>query len=155
MNRQTGFTLIELMVVIAIVGILTATAIPGYNAYRQRARQAEATIIIKQLMDSQIAYFLDHEEFFPVLGGSLAIYHNTAPGDPEYDFIGDIYENLAIQLLPGRFLNYHLSTYLDADGSLIFQVTIESEGGFSIGGGENSVTYTLNDKGYVSDKLVL
>ncbi|WOJ98387.1 pilin [Congregibacter brevis] len=41
MNRQQGFTLIELMIVIAIVGILAAIALPAYQDYTVRARMSE------------------------------------------------------------------------------------------------------------------
>ena len=41
-KRQAGFTLIEIMIAVAIIGILTAVALPSYNGYLMRARLTEA-----------------------------------------------------------------------------------------------------------------
>jgi type IV pilus assembly protein PilA len=43
MKKQTGFTLIELMIVVAIIAILAAIAIPAYNQYIREARMAKVT----------------------------------------------------------------------------------------------------------------
>ncbi len=50
MPIQKGFTLIELMIVIAIVGILAAIAIPSYQGYTARAQSSEALTAMSPLM---------------------------------------------------------------------------------------------------------
>ena len=44
MNKQKGFTLIELMIVIAIIGILAAVALPAYQTYTKKARFSEVIL---------------------------------------------------------------------------------------------------------------
>lgn len=58
-ERQKGFTLIELMIVIAIIGILAAIAIPQFVSYRQKGYNTEAKAELKSFYTACQAYFSD------------------------------------------------------------------------------------------------
>jgi type IV pilus assembly protein PilA len=57
-----GFTLIELMIVIAIIGVLAAIAIPQFVTYRQKGYNTQAKAELKGFYTACQAYFADHSE---------------------------------------------------------------------------------------------
>jgi type IV pilus assembly protein PilE len=72
-----GFTLIELMITIVILGILAAIAYPSYTNYITVARRSEATINLTQIAAQQEKYFTDCGHYAANIG---AVKNCTAPG---------------------------------------------------------------------------
>ena len=62
-NRDKGFTLIELMIVIAIIGILAAIAIPQFSAYRKRSYNSAAQSDVRNIATAQEAYYVDESGY--------------------------------------------------------------------------------------------
>ncbi len=67
-KNEKGFTLIELMIVIGIIGILAAIAIPQFTAYRTRSYNAAANADLRNLSTAQEAYYADHLAYCDSVG---------------------------------------------------------------------------------------
>ena len=62
-NKQSGFTLIEILVVVAIIGILAAIAIPQFAAYRAKGFDARAASDCRNAATAEEAYFVDNASY--------------------------------------------------------------------------------------------
>lgn len=81
-HRLSGFTLIEVMVVVAIVGILAAVAYPAYTDQVRKGRRAEARAALVNLLQQQERFLTQHNTYAAVFGAG------AAPANTFVDFAG-------------------------------------------------------------------
>jgi len=89
-KNKKGFTLIELMIVVAIIGILAAIAIPSFLFFSARAKQSEARTNLGAIYTAYISYHSDYETFpdvpeiggYTLPGGTTANCFNLANWEP-------------------------------------------------------------------------
>ena len=63
-NRQKGFTLIELMIVVVIIGILAALAVPRFMRAGTKAKQSEAKQLLKQIYTMERTYRQEYSSYW-------------------------------------------------------------------------------------------
>jgi type IV pilus assembly protein PilE len=80
-QQQRGFTITELMVVAAIIGILLSIAIPSYNGYVQESRQNDGRDDVYRVMAQQERYFLKNMTYTGNLGTGGIGYNIAANAD--------------------------------------------------------------------------
>lgn len=66
--KKKGFTLVELMIVVAIIGILAAIAIPNFIKFQARSKQSEPKANLKALFTAQRAYFSEKDTYASTVG---------------------------------------------------------------------------------------
>src|SRR6476469_10953386 len=63
LKRQDGFTLVELMVVVAIIGLLSAVAVPNFKKYQAKAKMSEAKLQLSALYTAETSFFSDYNMY--------------------------------------------------------------------------------------------
>jgi len=127
--KKRGFTLIELMIVVAILGILAAVAIPAFINYMRKAKSSEATLNVDRIYEGVVAYFDAKRGTMDVSTTSLTRCLPTAeewtptnrdPGEGEYiansdvwDVKGSTWKAIAFGMTDNHYYQYSISTSSD------------------------------------------
>jgi general secretion pathway protein G len=91
-RKQEGFTLVELMIVIIILAILTAIAVPSYMVLRNRARTAAAQSELKNIATALEMFYADWEQY-PPTGFAALINELTGDAAATVNTTGEEYMN--------------------------------------------------------------
>ena len=88
MKQVRGFTLIELMITVAIIGILTTIAMPNYTDYVRRSKISEAVSSLSDMRTRLEQYFLDNRQYpancIPAAAGTAPVGSIYLPGGLQY-----------------------------------------------------------------------
>ncbi len=133
MRRQAGFTLVELMIVIAIIGILASIAIPSFSRMQLRTKRTELTIILSGIHRAEGAYMAEYNTFVPCPAnppGPVSGISKNWVNDPSWDQIGfrpdgKVWGQYAVTLAGGS--DYTATGIADVDNDGAVAVAIASK----------------------------
>ena len=87
---QEGFTLVELMVVVAIIGVLSAVAIPNFKKYQAKSKTSEAKLQLSSIYSAETAFMADADSYATCLNDMG--YNSSAEKDARYYTTGFLTE---------------------------------------------------------------
>ena len=103
MKRNSGFSLVELMIVIVIIGVLAAVAVPIYNNNVTKAKMSEADASLGSLRTQLRVYYGENGDY-PIRATATHV-------------INDTWNDIKVGEITGKYFTDSSFTYLSADGS--------------------------------------
>ena len=145
-KNKKGFTLIELMIVVAIIGILAAIAIPNFLKFQAKSKQSEAKTNLKAIFTAETSYFGEENTF-----GTLPEVNYIPVGTPSkmiYAFAVEAAGANSVGAAPPAGADWTNCGLTDADGDGKFE-------SFSAAANGNIDNDTDVDIWYINDANVL
>jgi len=122
-NSQSGLSLIELMIVVAIIGILAALAIPRFQGFQARARQAEGKSNLNHIYTLEQSYHGDQDKYveIPALGNGIG----TPSSDTDVGYCNEPNE-IGFRLTDCVKVRYQYEVTVGSDDNVAFEGTANS-----------------------------
>ena len=133
-NRKKGFTLIELMIVVAIIGILAAIAIPNFLRFQLKSKSSEGKVNLAAIRTAEESYLAEFGRYVAATASPPAAPLTTkipwplpgvdVTGADQFSSLGwgpegDVFFNYGVAVAPGV---YTASAEADLDGDLVTQI---------------------------------
>ncbi|MFC1714036.1 type IV pilin protein [Candidatus Poribacteria bacterium] len=148
-KTESGFSLVELMVVVAIIAILSAIAIPAFMRFAMKSKTAEATGSLSAIRTSQESYRAENDVYYitggvvaPLLGGTDSIPDAWLPAG-----VGEI-AFAATGFAPDGYVRFNYQVVAGAAGALTADATDDPNN--IIGGFSAIATGDLDENGVIS-----